>query len=81
MQVVPQSLFHFSCVIIPGCFSSILQKPVFTFKSDRFTEPTLDLYKKLLQAQSANGVVITNPTSLKSFSLKFIEAIILIKNW
>lgn len=67
--------FIFSCVIMPGCFSSILQKPVFTFKSDRFTEPTLDLYKKLLQAQSANGVVITNPTSLKSFFLKFIEAI------
>lgn len=72
-QVVPQSLLEFSRGCMRAIFSSLVQKPVFTFQFDRFQTVTQDLYFKLLKARERRAVVVASPTSVKSFSLKFIE--------
>ena len=60
-------------------FSSLILKPVYTFLFDRSDEATEDLYMKLLSARESNAVVVTNPTSVKSFVLKFVEILQLIE--
>ena len=75
MQVVPPALLEFSRSIMRQRFSSILQKPVYTFNFDRFTAASPELLSKILQARSLSAVMISSPTSIKSFMLKFIEVV------
>jgi hypothetical protein len=56
-------------------FSAVLQKQVYTFRYDRFKPPDEALLQKLLKARAAGGIVIANPTTLKSFALKFVETV------
>jgi hypothetical protein len=56
-------------------FSSLILKPVYTFLFDRSDQATMELYAKLVKAREMNAVVVTNPTSVKSFVLKFIEVL------
>ena len=75
VQVVPRELFQFSCSVMRMCFSAVLQKQVYTFRSDRFTTPSAALYQKLLKARAARGIVVAIPTAIKSFTLKFVETV------
>ena len=50
MQVVPPALLEFSRSVMRQRFSSILQKPVYTFNFDRFTAASPELLSKILQA-------------------------------
>ena len=79
LQVVPGQLLEMSRSIIRSTFSSLILKPVYTFLFDRADEASMALYSKLLQARMSNGVVVTNPTSIKSFVLKFLEILQLIE--
>jgi hypothetical protein len=79
LQVVPGQLLEMSRSIIRSTFSSLILKPVYTFLFDRADEASIDLYQKLLQARLSNGVVVTNPSSIKSFVLKFIEILQLVE--
>ena len=54
-------------------FSSLISKPVYTFIFDRADEVREDLYRKLVKARESSAIVVTNPTSIKSFMLKFVE--------
>jgi hypothetical protein len=54
-------------------FSSGLQKTVYTFTFDRFMSVTPALLNKLTEARRARSVVVTTPTSVKSFMLKYAE--------
>ena len=47
----------------------------FSFQFDRFQQVTPALYQKLLKARERRAVVVASPTSIKSFSLKFIEVL------
>ncbi len=60
-------------------FSSLILKPVYTFLFDRADEVREDLYAKLVKAQESNAVVVTNPTSIKSFMLKYVEILQLLE--
>lgn len=73
VQVVPRALFDFSVKIMRAAFSAVLQKHVYTFDYDRWTAPTTSLLQKLVKAKTSRGVVVTTPTAIKSFTLKFIE--------
>ena len=73
LQVVPGALLEMTRGIMRSTFSSLILKPVYTFIFDRADEATVDLYNKLLMAMESNSVVVTNPTSIKSFVLKFVE--------
>ena len=74
-QVVPRALWEFSCGVMRSRFSAVLRKQVYTFQYDRFKPPDEELLQKLLKARSAGGVVIANPTTIKSFALKFVETV------
>ena len=50
-QVVPGPLLEFSRSVMRQRFSTILQKPVYTFTFDRFTAASPELLSKLLQAR------------------------------
>jgi hypothetical protein len=54
-------------------FSALIRKPVYTFKFDRFRTVTPDMYKKLLKARNSKAVVVTTPTDVKAFFLKYAE--------
>lgn len=54
-------------------FSAIIRKPVYPFEFDRFQDITPLLHKKLQTAMQTFGVVISHPTAVKAFQLKFIE--------
>ena len=73
LQVVPRALFEFSCGVLRKCFSAVLQKQVYTFRYDRFRPPSEALFEKLQKACKTRAVVVTTPTALKSFTLKFVE--------
>eukprot|EP00941_MAST-03F_sp_MAST-3F-sp1_P005039 g5039.t1 len=75
MQVVPRALLEFSRNATRTAFSGVLRKSVYTFKFDRFTAPRRTFLQKLIKAKAARGVVISDPTSIKAFALKFIECI------
>ena len=73
MQVVPAPLLEFSRSIMRERFSALIRKPVYTFKFDRFRMVDNSLYRRLTSARDAKAVVMSSPTSVKAFYLKFIE--------
>jgi thiol-disulfide isomerase/thioredoxin len=73
VQIVPPALLEFSRSVMRSTFSSVIKKRIYTFSYDRSTECDPTTYRKLLNAQSTAGVVISTPTSVKSLMLKFIE--------
>ena len=80
MQVVPVALLEFSRSVMRERFSSLLRKPVYTFSFDRFTAASPQLLQKILHARRLSAVMLTTPTSLKSFVLKFIETVHLLES-
>jgi len=72
-QVVPRALLQFSRSIVRQRFSAVICKPVFTFRFDRFNGVPADVYANLQTATATKGIVVSDPTSLKSFALKFLE--------
>jgi hypothetical protein len=73
VQVVPGSLLEMTRGIMRSTFSSLIFKPVYTFLFDRSDQATSELLSKIEEAKKMNAVVVTNPTSIKSFVLKYIE--------
>ena len=72
-QVVPHALLEFSRGVMREKFSAVIRKPVFTFKFDRGTPITRDLFLKLVKARDSKAIICATPTSIKSFELKFVE--------
>jgi hypothetical protein len=72
-EVVPAALMDFSAGVLRERFSSAVRKPVFTFVFDRYSKVTPQLLAKLLSARSLRAIIVANPSSVKSFMLKFIE--------
>uniref|UniRef100_A0A0G4IG68 ubiquitinyl hydrolase 1 n=1 Tax=Chromera velia CCMP2878 TaxID=1169474 RepID=A0A0G4IG68_9ALVE len=72
-QVVPHALLEFTRQILRERFSAVIRKPVYTLYFSRYSSATPELYMKLLQARDTRAVVVTTPTSIKSFMLKFVE--------
>lgn len=75
VEVVPQALVDFSRTIMRSRFAAIMPKPIYTFKFDRFAKISPNMHTKLVRARDAKAVVVTTPTALKSFLLKFIESV------
>ncbi len=74
IQAVPSSLLEFSRSIMYERFSSpIIRKAVFTFSFDRFLTVDTQMYKTLVTARNSRAVVVTTPTAIKAFMLKFVE--------
>jgi hypothetical protein len=79
MLLVPPALLEMSRGVLREGFGSLMYKPVFTFAFNR-GDPGTDCLKgveKLLErlktAQDLGGVVCSDPSSVKSFFLKYID--------
>eukprot|EP01083_Nonionella_stella_P030773 84290_1 len=73
LQVVPRALLEFSRSVMRSTFSSIMHKRIYTLNFDRAVQIGPKLHKKLSNAISTSGVVISTPTAVKSLMLKFLE--------
>jgi len=73
VQCVPNALLEMSRGVMRERFSTIFNKAVLTFYFDRFMRVTEGLYRKMYHARETRAVVITTPTAIKSFALKFVE--------
>ena len=73
IEVVPPALLDFSAGVLRERFSAAIRKPVFTFTFDRYSKVTPQLLSKLKTARNLRAVVVSSPSSIKSFMLKFIE--------
>ena len=73
MEVVPAALLDFSAGVVRERFSTAIRKPVFTFSFDRYQKVTPQLLYKLQIARHLRAVVVSTPSAVKSFMLKFIE--------
>eukprot|EP01043_Picozoa_sp_COSAG02_P109002 COSAG02_NODE_45056_length_360_cov_1.375479_1_plen_101_part_01 len=71
--VVPGPLLEFSRGVLREKFSALIHKPVYTFMFDRHTTISSLLLNKLHVARRSGAVVVSSPTSIKSFVLKQIE--------
>ena len=72
-QVVPHALLEFTRNTMRERFASILIKPVYTLRFDRYTELNLVFSRKLECATTQRAVLIASPTAIKSFMLKLVE--------
>ncbi len=73
VEVVPPALLEFSAGVLRERFSLCIPKTVFTFTFDRYQSVTPVLLAKLEIARSTRGVIVATPSSIKSFTLKFLE--------
>jgi len=80
MQVVPPALLEFSRSVLRTTFSSIMQKRVYTLDCDRATQVDANVCIKLRNAMTTNGVIISTPTTVKSFMLKFLESLDIVRD-
>ena len=74
-EVVPHALLEFSRSTLRERFSGVIRKSIYTFKFTRSDRPTVRLYNKLKTVISSKSVLVTTPTAIKSFQLKFIETL------
>jgi hypothetical protein len=73
VEVVPPALLEFSASVLRERFSLFIPKTVFTFSFDRYQVVTPLLLAKLEIARSSRAVIVSTPSSIKSFMLKFLE--------
>jgi len=75
IEVVPAALLDFSAGVLRERFSSAIVKPVYTFTFDRYQKVNDHLLCKLQTARHLRAVVVSTPSAVKSFMLKFLELI------
>jgi hypothetical protein len=73
LEVVPPALLEFSASVLRERFSLCVTKAVFTFAFDRQQAVTPQLVAKLEVARATRAVVVSTPSAVKSFLLKFLE--------
>ena len=73
IEVVPPALLDFSAGILRERFSAGIRKPIFTFTFDRYDTISSTLLCKLLTARNLRAVIVSTPSFVKSFMLKFLE--------
>lgn len=72
-EVVPPALLEFSASVLRERFSLFVPKTVFTFTFDRYNSVSPLLLAKLEIARFNRAVIVATPSSIKSFTLKFLE--------
>jgi hypothetical protein len=73
MQCQPRALLEQSRIIVRERFSALIRKRVYTFKFDRYKEINQALLRMFTMARDTRAVVVTTPTDIKAFMLKFVE--------
>ena len=73
MQVVPSALLQFAKDVARAAFSAVIHKTVYTLQFDRFSDVSAALFYKFQSAAETRSIVVSNPTSVKSLALKFVE--------
>ncbi len=73
MEVVPAALLEFSSGVLRERFGSCVKKTIFTFAFDRYQQVDQQLLSKLEIARFTRAIIVTTPSAVKSFMLKFLE--------
>jgi hypothetical protein len=73
IQCQPRALLEQSRIIVRERFSALVRKRVYTFKFDRYKEINQALLRMFQMARDTRAVVVTTPTDIKAFMLKFVE--------
>jgi hypothetical protein len=73
IQCQPRALLEQSRIIVRERFSALIRKRVYTFKFDRYKEINQGLLRMFQMARDTRAVVVTTPTDIKAFMLKFVE--------
>ena len=73
MQVVPPALLEFSRSVFRTCFSSILNKQIFTLAFERSSSLDARLLRKLERAAERGAIVVTTPASIKVMCLSLVK--------
>ena len=72
-EVVPNALLDFSAGVLRERFGAAIRKPIFTFTFDRYNTVDESLLAKLRTARNLRAVVVSTPSAIKAFMLKFLE--------
>ena len=70
---MPNPLLVFTLHVMRSRFSSVVSKAVYTFHFERATDVAPELLQKLHAAVHRRAVVVSTPSALKSFALRFVE--------
>lgn len=73
VEVVPPALLEFSAGVLRERFGSCVKKTIFTFSFDRYQQVSPQLLAKLEIARFTRAIIVTTPSAVKSFMLKFLE--------
>jgi hypothetical protein len=73
VEVVPPALLDFSAGVLRERFGSCVKKTIFTFTFDRYQQVEPQLLSKLEIARFTRAIIVTTPSAVKSFMLKFLE--------
>jgi hypothetical protein len=73
IQCQPRALLEQSRIIVRERFSALIRKRVYTFKFDRYKIINEGLLRMFQMARDTRAVVVTTPTDIKAFMLKFVE--------
>ena len=74
VNVVPPHLLPSARAILRERLGTLFQRPVYGMRFDRYTPVREDMLERLRHARSMRGVLLTDPSSLKSLMLKFVES-------
>ena len=75
VSVVPQHLLPSARGVLREKLGTLARQPIYGMRFDRYTPVNASLLERLRHACAMRGVLLLEPTSLKSVLLKFIEGI------
>ena len=76
ISIVPPHLLPSARAVLREKLAAALQRPVYGLSFDRYTPVTSSLLELLRHASALRGVLLTEPATIKSVMLKFVDALV-----
>ena len=76
LSIVPPHLLPSARAVLREKLAAALQRPVYGMTFDRYTEVTRSLLELLRHASALRGVLLLEPSAVKSVMLKFVDALV-----
>lgn len=76
ISVVPPHLLQSARAVMREKLAGAMQRPVYGMHFDRYTPVATSLLETLRHATNVRGVLLTEPSSMKSVMLKFVEGLV-----
>ena len=76
ISIVPPHLLPSARAVLREKLTASLQRPVYGMRFDRYTAVTPSVLELLRHAAALRGVLLTEPSTIKSVMLKFVDALV-----